>query len=75
MKTAERKVREVIAKLTTDDIVTMLETLKNGNIPIGCLMDELEKRNPTAFNEWQEAFKEDSSTFSDLRKYMSAAGV
>ncbi len=71
MTNAEKKARELIAKLSTENLLSQWELTTNCNdvnIPTvrGWLMDELEKRNPEAFNEWLDKNAEDEA----LREYM-----
>lgn len=72
MTNAEKKARELIAKLSTENLLSQWELTTNCNdvnIPTvrGWLMDELEKRNPEAFNEWLDKDAEDEA----LREYMT----
>ena len=73
MSRAEQKARELISKQTTEELLTQWEltnVVNDENIPTvrGWLMDELEKRNPEAFNKWLDDYAEDD----ELRKYMIA---
>ena len=47
-------------------------TDKNISIVRGWLMDELERRNPSAFNAWLDTSAPEDS---DLRKYMQANSI
>jgi len=58
--TSEEKARAMIAARTTYQLIADFEETNNTTrIEIytvrGWLMDELEKRNPEAFNEWLES--------------------
>ena len=73
MTLAEKKAREIISKKTTKDLLIQWELtsiINDANIPTvrGWLMDELEKRNPEAFNNWLESDAEDE----ELKNYMLA---
>lgn len=73
MKRAEKEARELIKQQTLDDLLTQWELTaiyNNENIYTvrGWLMDELESRNPEAFNKWLDSYCEDF----ELRKYMTA---
>ena len=64
MTAAEQEARTKIEALTTKEIIfqfELTETINNAHIPTvrGWLMDELEKRNPEAFEEWIDS-EEDS---------------
>lgn len=72
MTNAEQKARELISKLSLESLLLQWElttSCNDENIPTvrGWLMDELEKRNPEAFNEWLDKDAEDET----LRKYMT----
>lgn len=63
MNKSEEKARNMIAALTTEKIVEQFELtdeIEDENISIvrGWLMDELEKRNPEAFEKWIDAYTE-----------------
>ena len=51
------------------DLWEITENLRNVETPIvrGWLMDELEGRNPTAFNSWMD---QDTPEDRDLRRFM-----
>ena len=73
MSRAEQKARELISKQTTEELLAQWELtniVNDENIPTvrGWLMDELEKRNPEAFEKWLDDYAEDD----ELRKYMIA---
>ena len=62
--TATEKAQALIAKQTTNDLITqfeLTETVNSAEVYIvrGWLMDELEKRNPAAFEKWIDS-NEDS---------------
>lgn len=73
MAAAEKKARELISKLSLNQLLDQWEltsVINDENIPTvrGWLMDELEKRNPEAFDKWLDSYTEDDQ----LRKYMTA---
>jgi hypothetical protein len=73
MSRAEQKARELISKQTTEELLTQWELtniMNDEHIPTvrGWLMDELEKRNPEAFEKFLDDYAEDD----ELRKYMTA---
>ena len=73
MTRAENEARELLKQQTLDDLLTQWELTaiyNNENIYTvrGWLMDELESRNPEAFNKWLDSYCEDF----ELRKYMTA---
>ena len=73
MSNAEMRAKELISKQTLDNLLTQWEltsVMNDPHIPTvrGWLMDELEKRNPEAFNEWLDNDEEDNT----LRNYMVA---
>jgi len=73
MTVAEKNAREKISKLTLNELLTQWEltsVINDENIPTvrGWLMDELEKRNPDAFDKWLDEDAEDEN----LRGYMLA---
>jgi len=73
MTTAEKKAREIISNQTLDQLLTQWEltsVINDENIPTvrGWLMDELEKRNPEAFDKWLDSYTDDDN----LRDYMTA---
>ena len=66
MTNAESKMKEIISYQTTADLLDEWELTSNVNTPEvaivrGLLMDELESRNPEAFNEWLDGEAEDST--------------
>ena len=68
MTQAEIKARKKVAALTTKNIIFQFELTENMNdvnIPTvrGWLMDELEKRNPEAFDAWMESDEESPRKF------------
>lgn len=72
MTVAEQKARELISKQPLEELLTQWELtsiINDENIPTvrGWLMNELEKRNPEAFNKWLDSDAEDA----DLREYMT----
>ena len=72
MTTQEAEAREMISNLTLSDLLDEWELTTNINSPNiytvrGWLMDELEKRNPEAFNKWLDM---DAPEDSDLRSFM-----
>lgn len=74
MTAAEQKAREMISNLTLADLLDEWElTSKTNNPEIytvrGWLMDELESRNPEAFDKWLDS---DEPTDEMLREYMTA---
>ena len=74
MTVAEQKAREMISNLTLGELLDEWElTTTNNSTEIstvrGWLMDELEKRNPEAFEKWLD---EDYPEDSDLKYYMTA---
>lgn len=76
MKKAEaitKRVMKTLAAMTTEKLLELweqTETMNDENIPTvrGWIMDEIEKRNPAAFDAWLEGDAEDAS----LRKYILA---
>lgn len=71
MTNAEARARKMIAGLSTKTIVEqfeLTETMNEPHIPTvrGWYMDELEKRNPEAFDKWMDS-EEDSP-----RKFFAA---
>lgn len=69
---AEQKAREMISNLTLPDLLDEWElttNVKNPNIYTvrGWLMDELEKRNPEAFDKWLES---ETCEDNELKYYM-----
>lgn len=72
MNSIEAKARELISNQMLADLLDEWELTTNSNSPEtytvrGWLMDEFEKRNPEAFNEWMDGDAEDST----LRDYMT----
>lgn len=72
MNAAEMKARNLIAERTTEELIeqfelTEISTESTIYIVRGWLMDELEKRNPEAFEAWIDS-NEDSP-----RKFYEAA--
>lgn len=73
MTVAEKKARELISNQTLDQLLDEWELTSiysDAHIPTvrGWLMDEFEKRNPEAFNNWLDSYAEDN----ELRDYMTA---
>lgn len=73
MTAAEKKAKELISKQTLDNLLTQWEltsVINDSHIPTvrGWLMEELEKRNPEAFDKWLDSDAEDDK----LRDYMTA---
>lgn len=74
MTKQEQKAREMLANSTLGDLLDEWELTSNVNDPEiatvrGWLMDELESRNPEAFNAWLDL---DAPEDSQLREYMTA---
>ena len=74
MTRAEQKARELISNLTLAELLDEWELTTNNNDPEiytvrGWLMDELEKRNPEAFNEWLD---QEEPTDEMLKEFMTA---
>lgn len=72
MTTAEQKAREMLSNATLADLLDEWELTtenKDPNIYIvrGWLMDEIESRNPEAFEKWLDRDAEDK----ELRDYMT----
>jgi len=60
MTSAEMKARQMITERSTQqllDLFDLTEIMNNQNIPTvrGWIMDELEKRNPQAFDAWMDS--------------------
>lgn len=60
MTSAEMKARQMITERSTQqllDLFDLTEIMNNQNIPTvrGWIMDELEKRNPEAFDAWMDS--------------------
>lgn len=76
MKKAEaitKKVMKTLEAMKTEkllDLWEQTETMNDENIPTvrGWIMDEIEKRNPEAFDKWLDGDAEDAS----LREYILA---
>ena len=73
MTRAEQKAREMISNLTLAELLDEWELtsdVDNPEIPTvrGWLMDELESRNPEAFDKWLDS---DEPTDESLREYMA----
>lgn len=71
MTNAEMRAKEILSNQTLGDLLDEWElttTINDSNIyrVRGWLMDELEKRNPKAFNAWLDSDTEDS----ELKYYM-----
>ncbi len=63
MSKSEEIARKAVASLSTEEIVTQFEITELINKPEisivrGWYMDELEKRNPAAFEAWIDAYSE-----------------
>lgn len=74
MTKQEQKAREMLANSTLGDLLDEWELTSNINDPEiatvrGWLMDELESRNPEAFNAWLDL---DAPEDNQLREYMTA---
>lgn len=74
MSKAEQKARELISNLTLAELLDEWELtskIDNPEIPTvrGWLMDELESRNPEAFNKWLD---QDDPTDEMLKELMTA---
>jgi len=72
MTAAEKKAREMISKQSLEQLLTQWEltsVINDENIPTvrGWLMDELQKRNPEAFDKWLDSYTDDDK----LREYMT----
>ena len=68
MTTAQIKLNSKVASLSTNQLCEAFELTNSNNdraIPVvrGAIMDELESRNPAAFNAWME-----SDVVSDMDK-------
>ena len=68
MTNAEMKARKKIKALKTKDIIIqfeLTERMNNAHIPTvrGWLMDELEKRDPKAFDAWMDSDDESPRRF------------
>ena len=74
MTKQEKAAREMLANATLGDLLDEWELTSNTNDPEiatvrGWLMDELESRNPKAFNAWLDL---DAPEDNQLREYMTA---
>lgn len=72
MNIIEEKARELISNQQLADLLDEWELTTNNPDPEICtvrgwLMDEFEKRNPEAYNEWLDGEAEDNT----LREYMT----
>ena len=72
MTNAEKKARKVLENATLTDLLDEWELTSNIRTPEiatvrGWLMDELESRNPEAFNAWLD---QDEPEDSDLKWFM-----
>lgn len=68
----EKAAREILANSTLGDLLDEWELTSSVNSPEvytvrGWLMDEFERRNPEAFNEWLDGDAEDDT----LAEYMT----
>ena len=73
MSKAEQKAREILSNATLAELLDEWELTSEIDNPEiytvrGWLMDELESRNPEAFNKWLDDYAEDET----LREYMAA---
>lgn len=71
---AEKRARDLISNLTLDQLLDEWELTINIRtsecaMVRGWLMDELESRNPEAFDKWLD---QDEPNDEDLREYMTA---
>lgn len=74
MTMQEKAAREMLSNATLGDLLDEWELTTNSNDPEiatvrGWLMDELESRNPEAFNAWLD---QDAPEDNQLREYMTA---
>lgn len=74
MTKQEQTAREMLANSTLGDLLDEWELTSDMNDPEiatvrGWLMDELESRNPEAFNAWLD---QDALEDNQLREYMTA---
>lgn len=72
MEAAIKKAKEMLSNATLGDLLDQWELTTENNDPAiyevrGWLMDELESRNPEAFNAWLESETADDK---ELRWYM-----
>ena len=69
MTNAEKKARAMVEKLNTAELVNQFELTEKMPISIevamvrGWIMDELEKRNPEAFDAWIDSDEESPRNF------------
>lgn len=68
MKAAEAKAVRMVAGRSTEQLVTMFEmteTMDGENIPTvrGWIMDELERRDPEAFDKWLDSMEDSPRKF------------
>ena len=68
MSASEKIARKAVASLSTEEIVKQFELTELLNAPEtsivrGWYIDELEKRNPAAFDAWIEAYTESPREF------------
>lgn len=68
MSRSEEIARAAVASLTTEEIIKQFELTELANAPEisivrGWYMDELEKRNPEAFDKWLDAYTESPREF------------
>lgn len=74
MTKQEKEAREMLANATLGDLLDEWELTTNVNdseiaTVRGWLMDELESRNPEAFNKWLD---QDAPEDNQLREFMTA---
>lgn len=74
MTNTEKQARELLSNATLADLLDEWELTSKINDPEiptvrGWLMDELESRNPEAFNAWLD---QDEPYDEDLREFMTA---
>ena len=74
MTKQEKQAREMLSNATLGDLLDEWELTSSINdtgifIVRGWLMDELESRNPEAFNAWLD---QDDATDESLREFMTA---
>lgn len=66
--TAEQRAIKLIASRTMEQLITnfeITETLKGPDVPTvrGWIMDELEKRDPEAFDKWLDSYVDSPRKF------------
>lgn len=66
--TAEQRARKLIASRTMEQLITnfeITETLNGSEVPMvrGWIMDELEKRDPEAFDKWLDSYVDSPRKF------------